>query len=122
MEPLGKVVNFSPKGSLIVKAVRAPSAGQTVVDRKQRPLGRVLKVTGPVAGPYVIVAPVRDLEGPMNRLLGTEVFLQSAPPERRPREGPREPGPPRRPPFRQWAGPQRARGRDQGRRDRPRGH
>ncbi|MCU0798460.1 MAG: Gar1/Naf1 family protein [Candidatus Thermoplasmatota archaeon] len=118
MEVLGKVVNFSPKGSLVVRASSAPQPGQMVVDRRQRPVGRVVKVTGPVAAPFVIVAPVKDLEGPMNRLLGAEVFLQPHQPVQHQRERPREAGAVRRTPHNPRDGPYRQHEGGKGHRDR----
>ena len=120
MELLGKVVNFSPKGSLVIRATAAPTTGQNVVDRRQRPIGRIVKVTGPVVSPYVIVAPVRDLEGPMNRLLGTEVFLQPAPPVRQVRDRQTDQGGPRKPQFHPRQRAPYPREGHRGRRDRPR--
>jgi len=120
MEVLGKIVNFSPKGSLVVRASSAPQPGQMVVDRRQRPLGRVVKVTGPVAAPFVMVAPVKDLEGPMNRLLGTEVFVQPPQPVQHQRERPRDTGGAGRTPYRPRDGPYRQHDGGKGRRDRSR--
>lgn len=75
MRPLGKVFNFSPKGSIVVKATMTPRIGNLVCDNKGRPLGKVIRITGPVKAPYVLVSPMAKDEMSMFRLSGKQVFI-----------------------------------------------
>jgi len=74
MRPLGKVVNFSASGSIVIRSDRAPRIGITVVDRRSNPIGRIVRITGPVKAPYLIVKPHHDAESPLFRMLGKEVY------------------------------------------------
>ena len=55
MNYLGEVQEVTFDGKLIVKSVLAPRARDRVVDNRRRPIGRVVRVFGPVSGPYVSV-------------------------------------------------------------------
>ena len=91
MKSMGKVVNFSPSGSIVVKGAFAPRIGSIAVDKRSTPVGKVVRITGPIDGPYLIMKPVGDYPGGLMRLLGHPVYLgQEA--QRRPREGGRRPG------------------------------
>ncbi|MGA1820459.1 MAG: H/ACA ribonucleoprotein complex subunit GAR1 [Thermoplasmatota archaeon] len=79
MKPLGSVVNFSPKGSIVVKADITPRIGQIVCDSKGTPLGRIIRITGPVESPYVLVSPLAKDEMSLFRVGGKKVFLEDAP-------------------------------------------
>lgn len=73
MQQLGVVENIAYSGALIVRARFAPPAGAKVLDGRSRALGRVKRVFGPVAEPYVAVEPLRL---PTLSLMGTEVYIQ----------------------------------------------
>jgi len=75
LKALGKVVNFSLKGTLIIRAEWAPCIGDRIIDRRSRPLGKVIRITGPVSSPYVIVSPSEEARGSLMGLIGSEVFI-----------------------------------------------
>jgi len=58
---VGAVVAFTPSGFVTVRCrtERFPSEGASVVDRSRRLEGRVVRVFGPVARPYLLVRPRR---------------------------------------------------------------
>ncbi len=72
-EPLGIVENIAYDGSILVRARFAPPRGAAVVDRRKRPVGRVVKVFGPVREPFATVRPVGK---PALSLIGSEVFVE----------------------------------------------
>jgi rRNA processing protein Gar1 len=80
------VFNFSPKGSIVVKATTTPRIGQIVCDNKGRPLGKVIRITGPVSSPYVLVSSLAKDEISMYRLSGKQVFLDDRSDHSPPRE------------------------------------
>ena len=47
MKRLGVVENVAYDGSVLIRSAFAPGPGTRVVDKRQRPLGRVVKVFGP---------------------------------------------------------------------------
>jgi rRNA processing protein Gar1 len=69
------VFNFSPKGSIVVKATMTPRIGNVVCDKMGRPLGKVIRITGPVEAPYVLVTSMAKDEISMFRLSGKQVFI-----------------------------------------------
>ncbi|MGA1792781.1 MAG: Gar1/Naf1 family protein [Thermoplasmatota archaeon] len=79
MKPLGSVVNFSPKGSIVVRADITPRIGQVVCDSKGIPLGKIIRITGPVKNPYVLVSPLAKDEISLFRVGGKKVFVDDAP-------------------------------------------
>jgi len=79
---LGKVVNFSSSGSIIIRGGMTPRIGQLICGRKGEPIGKVIKVTGPVGSPYVIINPVIKEEASLHRLAGRPVFIDERPPPR----------------------------------------
>lgn len=95
MKTLGKVINFSPKGSLVVRCKFTPSIGSVVVDRKGEVIGKVIRVTGPVVTPFALVKPRESGAGTISSLGGRELFLGQRPqksgPDRRGRVS-RRPG------------------------------
>ncbi len=72
MQKMGVIQNVSYKGDLLVKAVFAPRVGQEVLDGRKTSLGRVRRVFGPVAAPYVTVEPQGE---PSLGLLGSDVWV-----------------------------------------------
>ena len=72
MKRLGVVENVAYDGSVLIRSAFAPSPGTHVVDKRQRPLGRVVKVFGPAKEPFASVRP--DGKVPLS-ILGSEVFV-----------------------------------------------
>ncbi|MGA1873083.1 MAG: H/ACA ribonucleoprotein complex subunit GAR1 [Thermoplasmatota archaeon] len=79
MKVLGSVVNFSPKGSIVIRADITPRIGQTVCDKMGAPVGRIVRITGPVDRPYVMVSGAANEETALFRLRGRKVFLDDSP-------------------------------------------
>ncbi len=73
MLALGVVENIAYDGSVLVRARFAPPRGAAVVDRRRRPVGRVVKVFGPVKEPFATVRPDGK---PSISLIGSEVFVE----------------------------------------------
>lgn len=96
MRPIGKVVNFSPKGSVVVRATMTPRIGQFVVGRKGEPVGKIVRITGPVDSPYVLVQPGVKEDGSLFRLAGKPVFIDDRQPQRRERRSDDQRGPGRK--------------------------
>jgi RNA-binding protein len=69
---LGVVENIAHDGSLLVRSAFAPPSGVEVLDRRHRPVGRVLRVFGPTKEPIVSVRPARAAA---LSLIGSEVFV-----------------------------------------------
>ena len=59
-------------GSLLVRSHFAPGLGAGVVDKRSRPLGKVVKVFGPVKEPFASVRPRGKV--PLS-ILGSDVYL-----------------------------------------------
>jgi rRNA processing protein Gar1 len=78
LRPLGKVFNFSPSGAIVVKAGTTPRIGNIICDNKGRPIGKVVRITGPVSEPYVLVTPLAKDEMSMFRLTGKQVFIDDS--------------------------------------------
>jgi len=72
MKRLGTVENLSYDGSVLVRAAFAPAPGTRVLDKRNKFLGRVAKVFGPVKEPFASVRPVGKL--PLS-VLGSDVFV-----------------------------------------------
>jgi len=73
MRSLGHVENIAYDGSVLVRAAFAPNRGTVVVDRRKRPVGRIVKVFGPVKEPFATVRPDGK---PAMALIGAEVFIE----------------------------------------------
>jgi RNA-binding protein len=72
MRRLGVVENIAHDGTVLIRSEFAPSRGADVRDKRNRPLGRVVKVFGPVREPFSAVRPL----GPASlSLIGTDVFV-----------------------------------------------
>jgi rRNA processing protein Gar1 len=69
---LGVVENIAHDGSLLVRSEFAPARGAEVLDRRNRPLGRVTRVFGPVKEPF---ASVRPAVPAAPSLVGADVFV-----------------------------------------------
>lgn len=72
MKKLGTVENLSYDGTVLVRAAFAPSPGTRVTDKRNRPLGRVSKVFGPVREPFASVRPEAKVA---LSLLGSDVYV-----------------------------------------------
>ncbi|HHD16163.1 MAG TPA: hypothetical protein ENK47_05585 [Euryarchaeota archaeon] len=93
MRSAGRVVNFSHKGAIILRSTVPPGIGDIIVDRRSEPVGKVIRITGPVKSPYVIVNPFRGHdELPMSSLLGRELFISRQRDQGRPGQGRRGSG------------------------------
>ena len=68
---IGVVENVSYDGSLVVRCQSPPRFGSRVVDKRSRPLGKVVKVFGPVREPFASVRPTAKLS---LSVLGSEVY------------------------------------------------
>jgi len=58
MKFLGSVQEVNFDGKLIVRGSFAPQLRSIVVDNRQKPVGKVARIFGPVASPYVSVEPI----------------------------------------------------------------
>jgi len=72
MKRLGTVENLSYDGSVLVRAAFAPAPGTRVLDKRNKFLGRVAKVFGPVKEPFASVRP--DGKVPLT-ILGSDVYV-----------------------------------------------
>ena len=69
---LGTVENIAHDGSLLVRSAFAPAHGADVLDRRNRVLGRVARVFGPVKEPFTSV---RAAVPASPSLIGADVFV-----------------------------------------------
>ena len=72
MKRLGVVENIAYDGTVLVHAERAAAVGSEIVDKRNRPLGRVAKVFGPVREPFVAV---RARSPASASWIGVDVFV-----------------------------------------------
>ena len=72
MKRLGVVENITYDGTVLVRSEFAPAVGQGVVDKRRRPLGRIVRVFGPVHEPF---ASLRTSGPASPALVGAEVYL-----------------------------------------------
>ena len=72
MRRLGVVENIAHDGTVLVRSEFAPSRGADVRDKRNRPLGRVVKVFGPVREPFAAVRPAGAASLSM---IGVDVFV-----------------------------------------------
>jgi RNA-binding protein involved in rRNA processing len=57
MDFLGVAEEITTDGRIIVKGVTTPEIGDTVLDAKNKRIGSVKRIFGPVEGPYISVIP-----------------------------------------------------------------
>ena len=76
MQYLGIVTDITKRGHLLIRAQGTPSLGARVCDKQMKVIGAIKRVFGPVASPYVTVAPnsKRDLS---LRIIGTELYIET---------------------------------------------
>lgn len=72
MRRLGVVENIAHDGTVLIRSEFAPTRGADVRDKRNRPLGHVAKVFGPVREPFAAVRPVRPAS---LSLIGADVFV-----------------------------------------------
>lgn len=72
MKRLGVVENIAHDGTILVRSEFAPSRGADVRDKRNKAVGQVVKVFGPVKEPFTAVRPVT---APPLSLIGADVFL-----------------------------------------------
>jgi RNA-binding protein len=74
MKLLGVIQDITYDGRLVVRGTFAPYPRARIVDNRNKPLGQVRRVFGPVDSPYVLVDPTGK-----NSLLGTvgkQVYIE----------------------------------------------
>jgi rRNA processing protein Gar1 len=75
---VGEVASCSSRGTLTVRASRAVPEGTILTDPEGRFRGRVVRVFGPVAHPYLSVAPRRALSAEQAlALVGTPLWTEA---------------------------------------------
>jgi rRNA processing protein Gar1 len=73
---IGQVIHISPSGKAVVKAERTPRIGVTVLDEKNKQVGKVFDIIGPTVSPYVEVD--MDVEDPQT-FVGNLLYYPSSP-------------------------------------------
>lgn len=53
--------------------------GVILVDMRSNPVGKVIRITGPVTSPYVILSPKVKDQGILRGLLGKDLYLSDRP-------------------------------------------
>lgn len=74
MRFLGEIQEVTFDGKLIVKGVFAPRVREKVTDNRQRLIGYVSRVFGPVAGPYITVAVTGEQS--LLSAIGKQVYVE----------------------------------------------
>jgi RNA-binding protein len=74
MKFLGNIQEVTFDGKLIVRGAFAPQPRSRISDNRQKPVGRVIKVFGPVSAPYVTVEPVGELS--LLSAVGKQVYVE----------------------------------------------
>jgi RNA-binding protein len=70
LQRIGLILHTSPNRNIIVKLENIPRIGETVVDEKLKPIGKVFDILGPVSSPYAAIKPlIRNAESYMNKML-----------------------------------------------------
>jgi len=77
MKRLGIVENLSYDGTVLVRSEFAPPLGAPVMDKREKHLGSVVKVFGPVQQPFTAIRPA---QAPALGLVGTDVYMQERTP------------------------------------------
>lgn len=69
MQFLGEIETITNDGKIVIRAVTAPEVNNAVFDNRDRKIGTVKRIFGPVDCPYVTVVPVikGDLGGHLNQ-------------------------------------------------------
>ena len=72
MDFLGTVSEITSDGRVVVQAITPPDMGGPVFDVRNRRIGRVVRIFGPVDRPYVSV----EVDDPSISLAGAELYTQ----------------------------------------------
>ena len=64
MDPLGTVDEIFPDGRIVARGGTIPDVGNPVYDQKERKIGMVKRIFGPVNAPYVTVQLDRKEDAP----------------------------------------------------------
>lgn len=73
MQFLGNVQEVTADGRLVVRAAFTPKLREAVFDNRRRPLGRIVRIFGPVDSPYVTVEPTGDTS--LLSVTGRQVYI-----------------------------------------------
>ena len=68
----GLALHVSKSRRLIIRAESELSGGSIIVDEKQRKIGKVAEIFGPVAKPYASIIPMTSR---LRRVIGNQVFF-----------------------------------------------
>ncbi len=72
MQRLGVILHVTASRNIVAKIENMPKIGETVVDEKLQPIGKVFDILGPVSSPYATIAPtVRNREKLANKTVYT---------------------------------------------------
>ncbi len=75
MRRLGKVLHLTPRG-LVLRVEQLPKLGQATYDGDGVRVGGVLDLFGPVAAPYAVIRPDRELNlAKLNELIGRDIYM-----------------------------------------------
>lgn len=74
MQFLGEIETITNDGKIVIRAVTAPEVNNAVFDNRDRKIGTVKRIFGPVDCPYVTVAPV--IKGDLGGLLNQETYFR----------------------------------------------
>ena len=74
MKFLGSIQEVTFEGNLIVRGSFAPMLRSLILDNRQKPIGRVVKVFGPVDSPYVSIVPGADFS--LLSAAGKQVYVE----------------------------------------------
>jgi len=76
LRKIGRVLHISPSKKAVIKVEKTPRIGETVLDEKQRQIGTVSDIFGPIVSPYVEVeVKVKDPQEIINNIL----YVSSSP-------------------------------------------
>lgn len=76
MDFLGVAEEITSDGKIVVRGVTAPEVGDPVFDPKQKRIGSVKRIFGPVDSPYVSVVPVD--KSVLTNISGKKVYFEGA--------------------------------------------
>jgi rRNA processing protein Gar1 len=79
MKRLGRVDLISHNGCLLLRGDFAPQEGAGVTDKAGKSIGRISRVFGPVAAPFVSIEPAKDARRSMVGAIGQDVFIDETP-------------------------------------------
>lgn len=74
MEYLGEIETITNDGKIVIRAVTTPSPNAMVFDHRERRIGTVKRIFGPVDSPYVTVVPSE--KGNLNGLLNKKTYYK----------------------------------------------